>query len=52
MAIRTLEIASGQATYFTGGGIVADSDPDRELQETRWKASQLDASLVLNQHVR
>jgi anthranilate/para-aminobenzoate synthase component I len=44
MAIRTLEMADpapGLATYFTGGGIVADSDPDRELEETRWKARQL-----------
>ena len=41
MAIRTLEIEQHGATYFTGGGIVADSDPQRELEETRWKASQL-----------
>ena len=48
MAIRTVEIssaapssASRPAAYFTGGGIVADSDPDRELEETRWKATQL-----------
>jgi anthranilate/para-aminobenzoate synthase component I len=41
MAIRTLALRAGEATYFTGGGIVADSDPDRELEETRWKASQL-----------
>jgi anthranilate/para-aminobenzoate synthase component I len=55
MAIRTLELArdgggdadrdrDGDALdgcYFTGGGIVADSDPGRELEETRWKASQL-----------
>jgi anthranilate/para-aminobenzoate synthase component I len=46
MAIRTLEIAksagaSATARYCTGGGIVADSDPERELAETRWKAAQL-----------
>ena len=45
MAIRTLTLHAGEATYeatyFSGGGIVADSDPDRELEETRWKASQL-----------
>jgi len=51
MAIRTLEIASDgtpgerRARYVTGGGIVADSDPWRELEETRWKAAQL-ASLL------
>jgi hypothetical protein len=24
-----------------GGGIVADSDPEREVEETHWKAAQL-----------
>jgi anthranilate/para-aminobenzoate synthase component I len=39
MAIRTLCVqASGLAHYFAGGGIVADSDPERELEETLWKA--------------
>jgi anthranilate/para-aminobenzoate synthase component I len=46
MGIRTLEIEKGErehaAVYFTGGGIVADSVPERELEETRWKASQLE----------
>jgi anthranilate/para-aminobenzoate synthase component I len=42
VAIRTLEILGGRtARYCTGGGIVADSDPERELLETRWKAAQL-----------
>jgi anthranilate/para-aminobenzoate synthase component I len=45
MGIRTLEIEKGPrehaAVYFTGGGIVADSVPERELEETRWKATQL-----------
>jgi len=38
MAIRTLTVLGGEACYFAGGGIVAGSDPDRETQETRWKA--------------
>jgi anthranilate/para-aminobenzoate synthase component I len=46
MGIRTLEIEKGAdarpAVYFTGGGIVADSSPERELEETHWKASQLE----------
>ncbi len=43
MAIRTLEIETGgRARYCTGGGIVEGSDPRRELEETRWKAAQLD----------
>ena len=47
MAIRTLEVEKGRdehrGVYFTGGGIVADSVPERELEETRWKANQLEA---------
>jgi anthranilate/para-aminobenzoate synthase component I len=38
MAIRTLTVVEGEAHYFAGGGIVADSDPERETAETRWKA--------------
>ncbi|HEY6463550.1 MAG TPA: chorismate-binding protein, partial [Polyangiaceae bacterium] len=45
MAIRTLrwDAGSGEGEYFAGGGIVADSVPERELDETRWKAAQLRA---------
>ena len=44
MAIRTLEVAGGRwGRYGTGGGIVADSDPAAEVEETRWKAAQLAA---------
>lgn len=43
MAIRTLVSWDGIGHYFTGGGIVADSDPDREVEETRWKAERLTA---------
>lgn len=41
MAIRTLTAKHGVAHYFAGGGIVADSDPRREVEETRWKAVQM-----------
>jgi anthranilate/para-aminobenzoate synthase component I len=42
MAIRTLEVFGRErAQYFAGGGIVEGSDPLREYEETRWKASQL-----------
>ncbi len=41
MAIRTLQLQGDEGAYFTGGGIVADSVPERELEETRWKAAQL-----------
>jgi anthranilate/para-aminobenzoate synthase component I len=42
MAIRTLVVgADGQATYQSGGGIVAESIAEREVTETQWKAQQL-----------
>jgi anthranilate/para-aminobenzoate synthase component I len=41
MAIRTLTIQAGEGHYHAGGGIVADSDPGREVEETNWKAVQL-----------
>jgi anthranilate/para-aminobenzoate synthase component I len=41
MAIRTMTVKGGEGHYFVGGGIVADSDPRRELEETEWKAVQL-----------
>ncbi|MEM6787724.1 MAG: anthranilate synthase component I family protein [Myxococcota bacterium] len=51
MAIRTVTLRpedglAGRTnafvgSYFTGGGIVAASDPERELAETGWKALQL-----------
>jgi anthranilate/para-aminobenzoate synthase component I len=43
MAIRCLTIVGDEAHYHSGGGIVADSDPLREVEETRWKALQLTA---------
>ncbi|HEY6455819.1 MAG TPA: aminodeoxychorismate synthase component I [Steroidobacteraceae bacterium] len=36
--IRTMTLEHAQITLRTGGGIVADSDPERELNETRAKA--------------
>lgn len=42
MAIRTLVMRGAEGEYWTGGGIVADSDPEREVEETRWKALQLE----------
>ncbi|MEO7036116.1 MAG: anthranilate synthase component I family protein [Polyangiaceae bacterium] len=45
MAIRTLTVREGQGQYWAGGGIVADSDPEREVQETLWKAEALLSAL-------
>ena len=42
MAIRTLVFgANGRGNYAVGGGIVEGSVPERELEETRWKAAQV-----------
>lgn len=41
MAIRTLTVRDGEGHYFSGGGIVADSQPGAEIEETAWKALQL-----------
>ena len=38
IAIRTAVVAGGHVIYGTGGGIVADSDPEREYEETVTKA--------------
>lgn len=40
VAIRTAVIARGEVSYFAGGGIVADSDPTRETDETELKAER------------
>jgi anthranilate/para-aminobenzoate synthase component I len=41
MAIRTLSVRGGIGHYWAGGGIVADSDPAREVEETLWKAEAI-----------
>jgi para-aminobenzoate synthetase component 1 len=38
VAIRTLQIRGGEGTLYVGGGIVADSDPSAEYEETIAKA--------------
>jgi anthranilate synthase component 1 len=46
ITIRTAVVADGQATIQTGAGIVFDSDPDRELEETKAKAAALILAVV------
>jgi anthranilate synthase component 1 len=41
IALRTLVIKDGSAYVQAGGGIVADSEPDREMEESRNKARAL-----------
>jgi len=46
IAIRTLVVRGGQATFGIGAGIVADSDPAAEYEETLHKAAGLFAALA------
>ena len=41
IAIRTMVWRDGQASVQAGAGIVADSDPESELQETEAKAGAM-----------
>ncbi|HLH31933.1 MAG TPA: aminodeoxychorismate synthase component I [Terriglobia bacterium] len=41
IAIRTMIVAGNRLHYQVGGGIVADSDPEREYQETLDKAAAM-----------
>lgn len=43
--IRSFMLSADRLTFRAGGGIVADSDPQRELEETRAKAEGLIRSL-------
>ena len=47
ITIRTFVIAGGHATVQSGAGIVADSDPEREYEETLHKARALHRTLEL-----
>ena len=52
IAIRTIIIESQKAFAQTGGGIVADSDPEAEWQETITKARALLAGIRATQNTR
>jgi anthranilate synthase component I len=52
IAIRTALIRDGVAYVQAGGGIVADSDPDAEDQETRNKAAAVLAALAAAETLR
>jgi para-aminobenzoate synthetase / 4-amino-4-deoxychorismate lyase len=45
VAIRTFELRAGRLWLGAGGGIVADSDPQRELEEALLKARPLVAAI-------
>lgn len=46
VALRTALIGPHGATLYAGGGIVAESDPQRELAETEWKLRPLREALA------
>jgi para-aminobenzoate synthetase component 1 len=46
IAIRTILCRGGRASYHVGGGIVADSDPEAEYQETLAKGRAMRAALM------
>ena len=46
VAIRCATIVENHAWIHVGSGIVADSDPQRELEESRWKALGLLGALL------
>ena len=49
VAIRTVTCTPEQTSFHIGSGIVADSDPEAEWEETRAKGRQIHA--VLSQHL-
>jgi anthranilate/para-aminobenzoate synthase component I len=53
IVIRTAVIKNGKAIIGTGGGIVADSDPESEYNEAQIKVKNIIAAIAyLNHHVR
>lgn len=47
ITIRTIEVTNGVVTVQAGAGVVYDSDPDREFEETCHKARALQKSVEL-----
>jgi menaquinone-specific isochorismate synthase len=46
VGIRAVELAGNTARLFAGVGVVEDSDPEAELEETRTKAQALLGAIV------
>jgi para-aminobenzoate synthetase component I len=47
IAIRTMTVTQGRVYYHVGSGIVADSDPAREYEETLHKAAGMQSAIEL-----
>jgi anthranilate synthase component 1 len=52
ITIRTCVIAGGTASVQAGAGIVADSVPEREWEETRSKAQALLSAIASVRQIR
>ncbi|MFZ5816594.1 MAG: aminodeoxychorismate synthase component I [Bacillota bacterium] len=50
IAIRTAVVREGMAYFYAGGGLVADSEPEAEYQETLAKGSGLARALGVSLH--
>ena len=50
IAIRTMTLEPGRVSFQAGGGIVADSAPEQEYQETLDKARALMQALGVNEN--
>jgi para-aminobenzoate synthetase component 1 len=48
IAIRTMIIHAGEVHFAVGGGVVADSDPTAEYEETLVKARAMLEALAMN----
>jgi len=51
IAIRTMTVAGGRIYYHVGSGIVADSDPAREYDETLYKAVGMQTAIEQARHL-
>ncbi len=51
ITIRTLVCRDGETSVTAGAGIVADSDPGKEAEETKNKAAGLLAAVALAEHL-
>ena len=49
MVIRTILCSGDKATFHVGGGIVADSNPDDEYQESLDKAAALKRAIQISE---
>ncbi len=47
VAIRIMTVQLGKATFFVGGGIVWDSDPQKEFEETLLKSQAITKAMEL-----